>query len=219
MSRGKKLQIRSDGEAGDPSTHGGGCDHGTIELREGSADIEWFVARGELEMGRDLGHGAGHLANLLSFDPGNPEWLALLEQYIARAQPDPERLIPRKTPAYYATEAMRAYVWQRQGRLAEACQLLAQVTHAKQDSGYLEAWALPWREQPGALQAIPANEGWFLFALVLQRFPEARFSAARHLREIQRWARLCDDFARLHPGGSECRMMRAGILRKAGNFA
>ena len=59
----------------------GGCDHGEIHLRQGTAEFEWFVARGELEMKGDLKHGANHLANLLSYDPGEADWVALLEQY------------------------------------------------------------------------------------------------------------------------------------------
>ena len=36
----------------------GGCQHDAIQLRQGTAEFEWFVARGELEMHGDLRHGA-----------------------------------------------------------------------------------------------------------------------------------------------------------------
>jgi len=219
MSWWKKL-LKGSGGSSDPAqpVASGGCDHRHIELREGSAQFEWFVARGELEMGGDLSHGARHLANLLSFDPGNAEWIELLERYLAAGQPDPEALIPRGKKAYYTSEAMRAYIWHRQGRLADACQLLADVTHAKQEARYLEAWVLDWLEPAGAMESLPETVGLVLFSLALGRFPEARLSPARRLREIRRWARLCDRFARVYPGDGRTGMLRAGLFRKAGLF-
>jgi tetratricopeptide (TPR) repeat protein len=216
MSWWKKLLKRSKGAGHEPS---GGCNHGEIHLRQGTAEFEWFVSRGELEMRGDLAHGARHLANLLSFDPGNPEWIDLLERYLAAGQPDPEQLIPRGEKAYYTSEAMRAYLWYRQGRLADACELLVQVTHAKQDSRYLEAWALGWLEPPGVVESLPEELGLMLFSLALGRFPEARLSPVRRLQEIRRWARLCDRFARVYPGEGMTGMLRAGLFRKAGYFA
>jgi tetratricopeptide (TPR) repeat protein len=198
----------------------GGCNHdGAIHLRQGTAEFEWFVARGELEMGRDIKHGASHLANLLSYDPGNPEWVDLLEKYLVAAGPDPETLIPRGDKLYYSTEAIRAYIWNKQGRRNEAVNLLVQVTQAKQDARYLEAWALTWLEPAGAVEALPEQAGLHLFALVLNRFPEARLSPLPRLREIQRWARLMDRFAPRLPPQGMVTMLRAGLFRKAGLFA
>src|SRR5689334_4352655 len=107
---------------------GGGCDHGeAIHLRQGTAEFEEFVARGELEVGHDLKHGANHLANLLAYDPGNAEWVKLADDYLAAAGPEPESLIPRGEQLYAGTEALRAYVWWRLGRLADAVDLLVDV--------------------------------------------------------------------------------------------
>src|SRR5262245_43199185 len=131
------------GGVGPEAIPGGGCDHEAIHLRQGTSEFEWFVARGELEMGRDLKHGASHLANLMTYDPGNAEWVELLEKYLAAAGPDPEALIPRGDKLYYGTEALRAYIWHRQGRLVEAIDLLAQVGQAKEDSRYLDCWGRP----------------------------------------------------------------------------
>src|SRR5215467_1258240 len=50
-----------------------------VELREGTAELDEFVARAELDKGDNLAHGANHLANLLHFDPGNREWIALFD--------------------------------------------------------------------------------------------------------------------------------------------
>lgn len=196
----------------------GGCDHGAIHLRQGTAEFEWFVARGELEMNRDLKHGASHLANLLSYDPGNAEWVALLEQYLAAAGPDPEALIPRGDKLYFSTEAMRAYIWHKQGRLADAVELLTNAVHAKTEARYLEAWALGWLEPPGAVESLPEACALGLFSLLLTRSPEARLLPLPRLREMQRSARLSERFAGKHPGGGMITMLRAGLLRKAGLF-
>jgi len=219
MSWWKRLLKGAGGgsDSAQPAT-GNGCDHRHINLREGSAQFHWFIARAELETGENLAHGATHLANLLSFDPGNPEWIELLEQYLAAGQPDPEALIPRGKTAYYTAEAMRAYIWHRQGRLDEACQLLAEVTQAKPEARYLEAWALGWLEPTGAVEALPETVGLMLFSLALSRFPEARLSPVLRLREIRRWAWLCDRFARVYPGDGMTGMLRAGLFRKAGLF-
>lgn len=197
----------------------GGCDHGDISLRQGSAEFEWFVARGELEVTGNLAHGASHLANLLTFDPGNPDFIELLERYLAAAGPDPETLIPRGEQLYASTEAMRAYIWQRQGRLPEAIRLLVDVVHARPSDRYLEAWGLDWLEAPGAVESLDAALAHLVFASVLGRFPEARKAPVRVLHQAGRWARLADRCAAAHrdpdPAGL---MMRAGLLRKAGRY-
>lgn len=205
--------------AGATTSGGGGCDHGSISLRQGTAEFEWFVARAELEETKNLKHGAGHLANLLTYDPGNPEWVELLERYLAAAGPDPEALIPRGDKLYFGTEAMRAYIWHKQGKLVEAVNLLAQVVQAKQDARYMEAWALGWLEAPGAVEFLPEMSGLHVFSLALGRFPEARYSPISRLKQVRRWARLMDRFVKKHPGTGMTTMLRAGLHRKAGLFA
>ncbi|MDB5307498.1 MAG: hypothetical protein JWO38_1700 [Gemmataceae bacterium] len=219
MSWWKRLANKARAVFG--STHpagGDGCDHSSINLRQGTAEFEWFVARGELETTRDLRHGAGHLANLLTYDPGQSEWVELLERYLAEAGPDPEALIPRGKKLYYGTEALRAYIWRKVGRLAEAVDLLVQVTSAKPDARYLEAWALGWLELRGAVEFLPEELGHRLFATVLNRFPETRLNPLPRLREVKRWAALSERFAAAHPPAGVAVMLRAGLLRKAGRF-
>lgn len=196
----------------------GGCQHDEIHLRQGTAEFEWFVARGELEMNRDLKHGASHLANLLSYDPGNREWIELLERYLAAAGVNPESLIPRGDQLYYTTEAVRAYIWHRQGRLEEAIGLLTDVVHAKQESRYLEAWALGWLEPDGVIESLSEHCGLRLFSVILNRFPEAKYSPLSRLREIRQWAQLAERFGRRYPGDDMAIMLRAGLFRKAAMF-
>lgn len=166
----------------------GGCDHSEVQLRQGTAEFEEFVALGELETAGNLEHGASHLCNLLSYDPGRPEWVDLLERYLEAASPEPEALIPRSDRLYYSTEAVRAYIWHKQQRLADAVSLLADVVEAKRDARYLEAWGLDWLEPPGAAESLSEELALRLFSLALGRFPEARMSSAPRLRHVQRWA-------------------------------
>lgn len=200
--------------------HSDGCDHhaAAIHLRQGTPEFEEFVARGELETGQNLRHGAVHLANLMAFDPGRPEWRTLLEEYFAEAGPDFESLIPRGEKLYYGTEAVRAYAWHKQGKLADAIGLLVDVVHAKNDSAYLETWGLDWLEPVGAVESISDSHGLRLFASVWSRFPEAKRSTVRRLRQLDRWATLAERFAAAHPSTGESVMVRVGLLRKAGRF-
>src|SRR5262249_43139787 len=129
----------------------------SVELREGSAELDEFVARGELDNGQNLAHGASHLANLLNFDPGNREWMALFDQYFDKTNGDLETLIPRGETLYAATEAMRALIWQRHRRLAEAVALIVQVTSATHPK-YLHEWVLGWVEPEGAIESLPKDD-------------------------------------------------------------
>src|SRR5258705_13036599 len=72
----------------------------SVELREGSAELDEFAARAELDKGQNLAHGASHLANLLNFDPGNRAWMALFDQYFDKTNGDLESLIPRGETLY-----------------------------------------------------------------------------------------------------------------------
>ena len=194
------------------------CKHPGVQLRQGSPEFEFFVAKSLLESGGDLRHGANHLANLLSYDPRNAEWLALLEQYIAAGAPDPESLYPRGDELFYTTEAVRAYIWHWQGKLGDAIDLIASVVYAKPDSNYLDDWVLSWLEPEGAVESLPDDTGWQLFSLVLHHFPEARFSSAAGFDKAQLWAHLVERFASTHDQTGRTTMIRCGILRKAAYF-
>jgi tetratricopeptide (TPR) repeat protein len=206
------------GSASGAKGHGDGCDHGVVHLRAGTAEFEWFVARGELETKNNLAHGASHLCNLLTYDPGYPEWIDLLEEYLAAGAPDPERLIPREEKLYYGTEAVRAYIWHRQGKLADAINLLWNVVQAKPDARYMEAWGLWWLEPPGKMESLSEELALSVLASALTRFPEARYQTVPRLLQSRRWAMLAERALRTNAGGMPL-MLRAGLLRKAGMFA
>lgn len=195
------------------------CDHSTINLRQGSPDFEWFIANYEISEGGDLIHGARHLDHLLSFDPGNAEYLALLHRYMA-AVPDLEELIPQVEPLYWGREAMRAYLWYKKGRLEAAINLLLAVVNVKPETRYFEAWLLPWLEEPDAFEQLPPDNAAFVFSLVLNRFPEANLATVHQLKYVTRWAQLLDRYlsANHEAKSPELQMVHAGLYRKAGLF-
>ena len=190
----------------------------TVELREQTAEFEWFIARAELEQKNNLVHGATHLAELLTYDPARDEWLDLLRQYAEAAGSDPESLFPESEERYYATEALRAWVWHRQGRLDDAIGHLVAVTHAKPDSRYMEAWVLDWLEADGAIDQLDDNLAEQMFAVVLNRFHEAYQTPSRQLRDVRRWVALSQRKQNTGAAGSIGVMSRIGLMRKAGLF-
>lgn len=199
----------------------------TIALREGSPEMNYFVARAELRQPQTPEHGLLHLADLLAVDPARPEWLALLDEYEQRFG-SLERLLGSEDGAsrYYSTEAVRAYLWARAGRIAEAIDLLVAVTHAKPSVRYLDAWVLPWLERAGGLGALEPVAALQLLTAVLPSFPEAQESSERVLRAARRWAALGVAFVRSGQAAalapdltSSAEMLVAGLCRKAGLFA
>src|SRR3974390_1558210 len=107
-------------------------------------ESELRLAEQELGLRGDLQHGAHHLAQLLSIDPGRREGLDLLTKYLEKVQGDESKLYPIREQSYLEEEAVRAYAWARKGRIEEAISLLIQVVHARPNSIYLEEWAMDW---------------------------------------------------------------------------
>ena len=192
---------------------------GTIHLREGTAEFELFMAQAELESGNNLAHGAKHLGYLLSFDPTNLEWLKLAEQYAQKAKsPIDANLLPvTDEQRYYATEALRAWFWQYEGRLNDAVDLLIQVTRAKSTPRYLDAWVLDWLEQQNAVESLSPETAEYLFGTVLNSFPEAKLSPYQQLQSAKRWAKLTEFLPPPSADKTAVRsMIDVGLLRKAG---
>ena len=189
----------------------------SVELREGSAEFDEFAARAELDKGQNLAHGASHLANLLNFDPGNREWMALFDQYVDKTNGDLEKLIPRGDKLFAATEAMRALIWQRQGRLAEAIEVMLQVVPVTNPK-YLHEWVLAWIEPEGAIESLTKDNVLHLLALALNSMPEARVATAAQVRHARRWATITERALQSADVDGMTVMLRAGILRKAGRF-
>ena len=99
MSWWQKLAGKVRSVFGGPGAKSGGCDHSEIQLRQGTAEFEEFIVRAELETTKNLKHAAGHLGNLLSYDPGRPEWIELLETFLKEAGPDAEGADPTRRQA------------------------------------------------------------------------------------------------------------------------
>jgi tetratricopeptide (TPR) repeat protein len=188
-----------------------------LELRQGTAEYEEFAARAELESGDNLAHGAGHLANLLNFDPAGQDSMALFGQYFERMRGELETLIPRGEKLYAATEAMRALIWHQKGRLGDAVELMIEVTRATHPN-YLHDWVLGWVEPLGAIESLEERISLHLLGLVLTNMPEARLATRAQMQVARRWAAVSERVLAQRGEDSRIRMIRAGILRKAGLF-
>jgi tetratricopeptide (TPR) repeat protein len=189
---------------------------GSISLRQDSAEFHFFMARAELRSGENLSHGFSHLAELLFYDPGNPDFLAIGDAYLERA--DAATLLPETDNRYFATEALRAYLWARDGRLDEAAQLWCAVHRAKSDSRYLQTWGVQALEPAGAIESLSVDTGLELLGRVLVSLAEQRYQTARERETSARYGKLAQRFADSHPGRPELAMIVPGLLRKAGLF-
>jgi len=157
-----------------------------LHLRADSPEFDEFIARAELAAGGNLAHGARHLANLLVIDPSQPTWRELLDRYVEAATSDLAALVPDVEPRHAATEALRAWTWQVQGRRDEAVSRLVDVAKALGSAALLHAWAIEWFEPPGAIESLSEAAGLKLFAALLTLNPEAASATAPQLAGMRR---------------------------------
>jgi tetratricopeptide (TPR) repeat protein len=189
-----------------------------ISLRQGAPEFDLFIAEGTLKLGENLSHGAQHLADLLKVDPANPEWRALVDRYVEAAGADIDALVPDTDPRHASTEALRAYLWQLQGRTADAVSRLVDVSRTLGDARYLHAWVLEWLEAEGVAEALPEDTGLAVFGNVMTLSESAHVASARTLQFVRRWARLVERVAPGYSPSGLLVMIRAGLLRRAGMY-
>ena len=103
----------------------------------------------------DLFNASMHIADALTFEPMNQQWLQVLGQVHGATQ-DPLSLVPIGAGQInFATGAARAYFLMLQGQWTECLDLLMQVVLIRPDVPYLE-WAGQWFQAAHA-QAMPAE--------------------------------------------------------------
>jgi tetratricopeptide (TPR) repeat protein len=191
----------------------------SLDLRQGSAEFEYFIAKAELDNpSGNLSHGVAHLAELLRYDPACPEWRDLLEAYLARARGQEEGLLPESQQNYYAIEAVRAFIFARRGRLEEAVRLLNAVIQAKPDAGYMDAWGPGWLGTPGAVESLPRDVVLHAAASALMRFPEYPSLTCKQERCLSFYIGVVQRMRAASGADSVSIMVEAGLLRKAGRF-
>jgi tetratricopeptide (TPR) repeat protein len=196
--------------------------HGSIdalasrELRQDSPEFDEFIVRAELAAGTNLPHGAQHLANLLLVDPVHPRWRELLDRYVEAADTGLNALVPDVNPRHASTEALRAWIWQVQGRLDDAVSQLVDVARALDSANLLHAWALAWLEPDGAIESLNEAIGGKLFACLLTQCGETPSASANQLASLRRWSTLLERIAPAWEPTSLLLLMRAGLMRKAG---
>lgn len=223
MSWWKRLFNTGSAVAATPATPGGACDaegeNASAEFRTGTAEFELFIAQGEFDQGNNLRHGAEHLANLLKMDPAHASWLALAEQYVAKAGPDPVgTLLPPAEERFASTEGLRAWLWQKEGRLGEAVDLIVAVMQAAPGARYLDTWVLDWVEPEGALESLSPTSQLRLAKSLLETSSEARLASARKLQAMHRWSRVLGRITPPEDMQAPWKMLHIGLLRRAGCF-
>ena len=196
---------------------GQACDHSNVPHQPGTPEFELFVAKGELKTG-NLQHGAHHLAQLISYDPANQEWLDLLHEYLRRVGGDESKLWPIKEERYFAEEAVRAYSWAQKGQWKETFEHLVQVVRAKPDSAYLDEWGLNWLKRDEVLSAVSSSVIEYTLGLGLNKFPESRWLSREKRARLERYAEVADRVAPNMHSSSTFPMLHAGLLRKLGRF-
>lgn len=193
-----------------------GAAGGELSLRQGSAEFHYFVAKATLQSGENLPHGFVHLAELLYFDPGEAEWVDLVDAYLQRAEED--TLLPETQERYFATEALRAYLWARAHRLDDAARLWSAVHRAKGDARYLQTWGLQAFEPARAIESLGDDSGIEMLGRMLVTLPEQRYQTAVTREVSHRYGKLAQRFAESHAARPELAMIVPGLLRKAGLF-
>lgn len=198
----------------------GGLQVDGVAVRQGAPELEEWIARMELEPDGKLSHGISHLGALVAMDPHNWQWNQLLDSYLERAGEDAESLLPAdEEERFFSIEAIRAYIWRHQGRLEESLQLLAEIASVRSDVPYLSAWALPWLEEPDALELLQPNVAMQVLSQAMWSLPEACNATMEQLGLAQRWAGVSEDLMTRITMSDEAVMLRSGILRRAGRFA
>jgi tetratricopeptide (TPR) repeat protein len=204
--------------AANPNDESGqACDHRNVPHQPGTPEFELFIAQGELKAG-NLEHGAHHLAQLISYDPANLEWLDLLHEYLRRVGGDESKLWPVKEERYFAEEAVRAYSWAQKGQWKETFEHLIQVVRAKPDSAYLDEWGLNWLKRNEVLSAVPSSVIEYTLGLGLNKFPESRWLSKKRRSKLTRYAEVADRVAPNMHSSPTFPMLHAGLLRKLGRF-
>lgn len=168
----------------------------------------------------DLTHGAYHLAGAIASDPHNPDWLALLDRYIAAAE-DPLDLAPLKDgtePNYFGTVALRAYILAHTDRIAEGVALLLQVIAIKPEIPYLE-WALQWLERaPAAGPQVDRRALLHFFGNTLQRYPGTLVQDTAAQEELAGLLRLAEGTIGDPDPEGLLTYARAALARKLGRL-
>jgi len=195
-----------------------GAKGGSLSMRQGSAEMDYLMARTGLAEQKDLRHGLDHLSCLLALDPAHEEWNALLAEYERAHGGDLETLIPTSEQRFFAHEALRAWCRARRGELDPAVRLLCDVVRAKPSANYLETWALDWLERPGAVEDLTPETAALLFMNALPRFSEAKALTATRLDQARRFAALVARYLRARASTPELAMAACGLHRKAGLF-
>ena len=197
---------------------------GSLQLRESTAEFEYFIAKSELEKNENLTHEMSHLAQLLTYIPNNSEWLDLLEKYLDRAPENPESLLSEECRNYYAIEAIRAYIYAKQERLLEALRILDAISTTLPETLYMDTWGIDWLSKSGAMEFLDTGFVGAILATTLNCFGEFKNITCDRQQYLLKYAELTKKYLELQQKNNDkqsnsiMQMTYVGFLRKAGCF-
>ncbi|MEM7609139.1 MAG: hypothetical protein AAF411_27635, partial [Myxococcota bacterium] len=200
----------------------GTFDQGSVQLAEGTFEMNYFVARSSLLMGANLEHGLRHLGECLAVAPGNAHLQSLLVEY---ANTPAGAKMLESTPASSSTlggHIARACCLLAGGQLETGLRVLSALEQAKPGAGWIRHWAIPGFEGV-ANGGTNLNLDVALGALisVLQTSPPYPVANATDRALAHRWASVALAFDRRPMSQGEKNamdMLVPGLLRKAGRF-
>jgi len=179
-----------------------------------SAHFHLMAAGAELGDDGNLEHGWCHAVNLISFDPGEPEWRAVVDAYIQRLGPQQaERLL---TEGHFSNEAVRTLLWAQQGKVSDAIGLLMQVAEAKPSARFAEAWLPDYVDKLNEPVELPVL--YTTLGIAMKMLSEQRYLSSEEAARQQILARCVVRMADAHDLEPMAEMLVLGVMRKGGLF-
>ena len=179
---------------------------------ETTPEREVLAARAALA-DKDLFSAAAHVGLALASDPDRPEWLALLDSIVLAGAADPDLIAPLDNRPFFATVAVRGYVFGHRGDVTMGLVLLIR-TFAAEPSAPFVRWALPWLAAPGALEKVDFEAVTAACVAVLQRFPGDNLDNQQRAR-LGELVRVLDA---LGETSAPIQWIRSMALRKVGRL-
>ncbi len=169
----------------------------------------------------DLAGALYHVSSALATEPQNRQWRAILDEVLTKA-PDPMVFVRKDEPKHdYITAATRSYVHAFKREWLDAFALVAEVCAVRPDAPFL-LWATEWAQQPGALDAISADdlEKRVLppIARMASSLPSPTKETDERRKNVDAAAGLLNAFYAKHPQHPFLSFVIASVLRRQGQF-
>jgi tetratricopeptide (TPR) repeat protein len=162
----------------------------------------------------DLQHAMHHLAGALAADPLREDWLELLDEVLDAGNLSTDLApIDGDHPPYFGTVSVHAYLLARQGRIADAVDLLLQIVLAYPFIPYLE-WALRWLDRPEAAGALRMERIIYSITMLWQQFPALKGQTDGGRATLDRMPEFIRKVRATQPPNADFLAMSVSLLRR-----